>query len=399
MTRPLILLTEAWPPDSGGVATSARRVAHALNAQGVPVVVFTFDGSRPLDSTDYCVETSEGEVSVLRFGPFFLKKPADETRSLSEKHRAVFRRRAFDAMERRARALNVAGVLSFYVLNAGWIATYLARSLGVPHVLGVRGNDVGRNIFSVDRMPVVQLTCEQADIIACVNEHLRRRLLLAFPQFSGKTEVVPNGVDGALAVRPGAREELRRVTGWYNGEIVAAFIGTPREKKGIACLLEAICELPQGSPIRILIVGPELSGSEKRWGGSQWEELVAENRLFATGLVSREEARFWASGADIVTMPSLDDGMANGLLEGIILGLCPVVSDVFCDVVSSDCGWIVPPAQPALLARSLHEAATRTSERLRRAAAARTHVLGTHTPEREAKAYMEIFQRLGSLNK
>jgi hypothetical protein len=69
----ILVVTEAWPPTSGGVATSAQRISTNLAKLGVGVTVFTFDSSRPVTDPEYQLESVEGEVKLVRFGPFFLK--------------------------------------------------------------------------------------------------------------------------------------------------------------------------------------------------------------------------------------------------------------------------------------------------------------------------------------
>ncbi|MBK6877782.1 MAG: glycosyltransferase [Ignavibacteria bacterium] len=82
---------------------------------------------------------------------------------------------------------------------------------------------------------------------------------------------------------------------------------------------------------------------EAKLCGTLWNKLKANNTIYATGHIPRMDVNDWMIGGDIVVMPSLDDGMANGLLEGMALGLCPVVSDVFSDVVQqNENGLIVP---------------------------------------------------------
>lgn len=392
----VLFISEAYPPTSGGVATSARRVARNLTRCGCKVLVLTFDGSRPLTDDDYLVGENDEGVEIQRIGPFFLKQPSVEAERLSEKIRAVFRRRAFDQMEQLAKNFQPAIVLSFYVVNAGFLATYVARSLGLPHVVGVRGNDIGRNIFSIDRLAAVRLVIEGSAHVVCVNEHLRRRMLLAFPDVSKRASVIMNSVEmpcGLPSQR--SRNYLSDKLDWPVSDPVAVFIGTPREKKGITLLLHAVEIARNQVPLRLLIVGPGLGGVERRQCGERWERLAASKILHATGQISRTDALRIAAEGDIVVMPSIEDGLANGLLEGMALGLCPVVSDLFADVVpDGEAGWVAMRNNATKFAEALVKAVNALGERSRYTAAAQARIAEHHMPTREAEAYIRLFTSL-----
>lgn len=393
----LLVLAEAWPPTSGGVATSAQRISTNLAKLGAQITVFTFDSSRSITAPEYRLEHRESGVSVQRFGPFFLKQPSEEIRGLSEKHRAIMRRRIFDAMDVSARALSIDGILSLYVVNAGWLATYLSRSQNVPHILGVRGNDIGRNIFASDRLAPVSLAVDGASAIACVNDHLRRRLLLAFPRAADKTRVILNGTEcvPSDSTRERIRGEISRQTGWPTSSPWAVFIGTPREKKGLRYLLEAMLSLSNSHDLRLLSIGPEPGAVESRVCGAEWRALKELGRLFCTGQLAREAALRLAGACDMIVMPSVDDGLANGLLEGMGLGLCPIASDIFLDVLSDGKeGLIVERGNAKALAESLKRASSDSQLRSDLGAAAKQLAIARHSPVREAQEYLNLFRGL-----
>jgi glycosyltransferase involved in cell wall biosynthesis len=393
----IAFLSEHYPPTDGGVATSTQRVARNLQQLGANVHVFCFDNSRPLTSEDYTAEEIDQGVRVTRVGPFFLKQKGVPVDSISEKVRATLRRRAFAQIARILEAEGGADILlSFYLINAGFLGTYVARAIGVPHIAGVRGNDIGRNIFHTERFAVTQWIVRGADRIVCVNQFLRGKLLLAFPEVAENALVIPNSVtlppDDAFD-RMEARQRVLAHTGWDASSVLAAFIGTLREKKGVHALLLAMDRLPQGSPLRLLVVGPPLGSLERHICGDLWDRLIAEGRAWHTGRISLGEVAGWVAGSDVVTMPSLDDGMANGLLEGMALGLCPVATEVFSDVVTDgENGVVVPSANPQALAAALHRLSADPAMTARLGKAARAS-LARYTPADEAGAYLSLFEQ------
>lgn len=390
-------ISEHYPPTEGGVATSTQRVARELVKLGIEVHVICFDHSRPIESEDYIVNENDDGVNLHKIGPFFLKQHSLSVDSIPEKVKASFRRRAFEQMIKILHNNHVDLILSFYLLNAGYLAQFAAREIGVPYIAGVRGNDIGRNIFNVERFAVIQWIVGNANKIVCVNNHLQNRLLLAFPEAVDRTHVIPNSVtsiDNNIYDSINNRQKIKQATGWTDKAIRLVFIGTLREKKGIVTLLKSISLVSTRTPVRLLVVGPDIGSIEKKLCGSHWTQLKDEGILFVTGKIPRSEVASWALGCDIVVMPSLDDGMANGLLEGMSLGLCPVATEIFADVITDgENGLIVPIGNVEVLADSfclLANDREKIIEFGKKAAAS----VKKWTPQREASAYVAVFKEL-----
>ncbi len=389
----LCFISEHYPPIDGGVATSTQRLARSLKKKGVSVHVFCFDSSRPLTSEDYLHQEVDEGVNITRVGPFFTKLPS-HSESTSEKTRATLRRRAFEQIVKVVKPWKPDVLLSFYLLNAGYVANFVARELAIPHVAGIRGNDIGRNIFNVERFGVIRWITESAHTLVCVNQHLHRKLLLAFPETLPKTLVITNGVNQRMDDYSvvACREKVQLATGWNSTDLRLVFIGTPREKKGIASILRAMNCLGPHSQANLLIVGPEPSPTEMKHCSELWATLHHWGRLHATGWLDRSMVNEWAAGGDAILMPSLDDGMANGLLEGMTIGLCPVVSDIFDDIIKH--GWngllIARGDDTALKSAISQLIGDRTMVQKLGFQASQT--VRELTPEKEADAYLQAFQ-------
>jgi len=392
-------VSEHYPPTEGGVATSTQRVARELIKLGLKVHVICFDHSRPIESKDYVVNENDDGVVLHKIGPFFLKQSSLSVDNIPEKVKAAFRRRAFEQIIRIFRNEQVELILSFYLLNAGYVAQFAARELGIPHIAGVRGNDIGRNIFNVERFAVIQWIAHNSNKLVCVNNHLRQRLLLAFPDAEGRTSVIPNSTVISVSHKStidnvSNRQKVKLATGWTDECLRIVFIGTLREKKGVVTLLESISLLSRRITVYLLVVGPEIGSIEKKLCGNLWVQLKDQGILFVTGIVPRSEVAGWALGCDVVVMPSLDDGMANGLLEGMNLGLCPVVSEVFTDVISNERnGLVVPIGDTEALAEALYSLSVDRSKLVELSQQAEVSVK-KWTPQKEASAYNELFMKL-----
>ena len=395
----IALVSESYPPMSGGVATSAQRVARQLRRAGCGVVVLTYDHLRPLTEDDFCYDETDGDVHVYRVGPFFLKNETMKQlpSEPSEKYLASLRRRAYNQMLGILKKESPDILLSFYLLNSGWIAQMLANELDLPCVAGVRGNDIGRNIFHTSRFAVTKWVLDEADAVVCVNEHLRRRATTAFKETRGKTVSIANGFDcGRADLNDRQDRSVVEAWGWSGQDLILTFIGTLREKKGVSVLLKALQAVNREGPrVRLLVVGPEIDGAEKLILGTVWKQLVDSGVIHVTGQLPRDRVIYHASVADAVCIPSLDDGMANGLLEGMAIGLCPITTTVLSDVVTDGVnGLVVEPGSAEELAAAFEKLYSDRALIGLYGARSAALIRESFTPEREAQRYIELFEKV-----
>ena len=181
-------IAEAYPPISGGVATSTQRIARELVKLNCDVVILTFDNTTPITSEDICFEEIENDIKIYRIGPFFLKNPPISTtfKILDEKYKAILRRRAYNQMLNVLKNEKVDILLSFYIINSGYLAQMLANELHLKHVVGIRGNDIGCNIFNINQFALTKWVLDECDAIVSVNNHLMNRTLTAFKELKNK---------------------------------------------------------------------------------------------------------------------------------------------------------------------------------------------------------------------
>jgi glycosyltransferase involved in cell wall biosynthesis len=385
-------IVEHYPPTQGGVATSAQRVARGLADQGIDVHVVCFDTNGPLESEDYIIDRLDDGVKVSSIGPFFLKQKSINVDSLPEKIKATLRRRAFNQMVSIFRNENIDCIISFYILNAGYLSQFVSREFQIPHIACVRGNDIGRNIFNVERFGVIQWVINGADKIVCVNEHLKKRLLLAFPDAEYKTSIISNSVH-PLQSTPNKiyyRKRLLEITKWRENDLILVFAGTLREKKGVVPLLRAldICDNPS---VRLLVIGPDIGSLEAKICGNLWNNLKAKNYIYTTGFVHRKEVNNWLIAGDVVVVPSLDDGMANCLLEGMNIGLCPLVTEIFSDVIQNNInGLVVPCNDSKNLAIAINRLFQNKDIVIQFGQTGRNYINEKHKPKEETQKYINL---------
>lgn len=392
----ILIVAEAYPPDEGGVATSTARIANALAAAGCSVIVATYDHERGPDFTSPQRVESDGPVTLMRIGPLLVSAGKDA--ASSARHKALLRRRfvasVLDTLEDLAFSPEI--IFSMYLLNAGFLATFLAKRLKIPHVAGIRGNDIGRNLFDPGSLHATGFVLEHADAVVSVNAYLRERMLEAFPAHEAKTTVINNTIGGgAVLERAPSRKRILELTGWPPTALILCFNGSFREKKGALEILAALDRLTEeSSEARLLIVGGTLGQLERAAAGPTFDRLVAQGIIAVAGKMEQGAVTEFIAGGDILIMPSLDDGLANALLEGMRAGLCPLVSSIFEDVLEPGrTGYVLDRVTPAKIADAIRSLDKDRDAAMRMGRSAQQASLAW-MPEVEGRAYLSLFERL-----
>ncbi len=370
MSRRLLFISERFPPDWGGVATSASRIAGVLAGLGVEVDVITW--SRMVEPGR--VVRQEGSPEVYRMGRF-------RNWDMTMPHTEILAdwlssRQPYHAM------------WGHYLFPGGFLAAWLARRSAIPSVVSIRGNDLDRDMFPPGDFARLEWTLRNASLVTAVTRELARKAC----SLSGRDDVVAlrNSVD-AEVFAPGPPADRDKL-GIRPGEVVLGFAGELREKKGQRYLLEALRQVQHVRPACLLIIG-DARPSEAPQGD------LAEQRVLITGrLTEPREVNACLQACDVYLQPSLWDGMPNALLEAMAAG---------CGCIGSDAGGIpevlipgvngivVPRWQLHRLGEAILEwlnAAPEEKARLRQAARAR--VTGEFSPEGERRQLQALLERL-----
>jgi glycosyltransferase involved in cell wall biosynthesis len=166
-----------------------------------------------------------------------------------------------------------------------------------------------------------------------------------------KIHTIPNGVPAARfpVVDANRRAGARARAGLDTHGPVALFLGSLTPEKGAAHAIGAVARAPE---LSLVIAG---DGPER----PRLEELaqeVAPGRVHFTGVVA-EPADALAL-ADVLVLPSLTEGMPAVSIEAGLSGLPVVASDVGAVrevVLDGETGVVVPPGDPAALARAVED--------------------------------------------
>jgi len=375
----LLILTDKYPPDAGGLAVSTRRLARGLTQVGHTVCV-----SAPATSIapGNVATSDDGNVSVFRVGAH---RRADDT--LAD---------WFDHVIALHAALHFDIIHAMYITQPAFVAVAAARYLGLPSVISARGNDLDRTVFDPGKFSQIVWALQNASAVTAATNDLVRKARAFAPGI--EPHWIPNGVDAAL-FSPGPRDEALASSLNPDAAPVVAFVGEARLKKGLTILLPAFAQLRSTNawkhPPTLLLVGGVRKDDEPILQVFQRQNPTLNIRVVPN--MAHEELPAYYRLADVLVIPSLRDGTPNSLLEGMACERAVVASnvggipDVLCH---GENGLLVPSGDVNALADALLELLTDPSRRAQLGHSARVTVEADFTPAREIERNLEIYQQV-----
>ena len=378
----ICLLTPKYPPDPGGLAISAHRIVH----------LFAREGLRPHvccpDSQLAPGERQSVEIDGVwhhRFGP--QRRPEDAQMEWFEYVVALNRQYGFDLIH------------GHYLAAAGFVAVYAARYLGLPVVVGARGNDLERSVFAPDHSGNIHWALQHADMVTAVSADMQRKAAALVDH--DRVVTVHNSVDTsrfcASPPIPNLRAELRLKA----DAPLLGFVGEARQKKGLSELLLAQAELSgraEGTPPALLLVGG-VRGKDK--------ELLQLFKKQNPGVKVRripylqDKGRLVAlyNALDMLLLPSRRDGLPNTLLEGMACGLPIIATNVggIPDAIQHEHnGILIEPNSVKGIVAAVEALLPDPQKRTRLGRQARLTAVERFRWERELKGYLLVYQSLVS---
>jgi glycosyltransferase involved in cell wall biosynthesis len=308
----LLFLAERYPPDLGGVATSAFRISRALASLGVAVDVITW--TRSLQPG--VVTNDAGNPAVYRMGRF---REWDTTMP-----------HTMNLVDRLCSLQSYDAVWGHYLSPAGFLAAWTGRLKGIRSAVSIRGNDLDRDMFPPGDFARLRWTLENADCITAVTGALADKVAA----LCGRNDVIHlhNAVDHETFKPLPPNAALRESLGIRADEAVLGFAGELREKKGLQYLIRALRAVQSRRPACLLVIGEVRPSEMPRL--MQWIPAgdLMENRIVVTGQIATPaQVNEHLQLCDVYLQPSLWDGMPNALLEAMAAG---------CGAIGSDAGGI-----------------------------------------------------------
>jgi glycosyltransferase involved in cell wall biosynthesis len=182
---------------------------------------------------------------------------------------------------------------------------------------------------------------------------------------------------------------------------VAAFPERPRiasvarlnEQKGQLLLIEAVARLArEGVDLELVLVG---DGELRAEIEALIEHKGLRGRVTITGWADAQRVRKELEGARLMALPSFAEGLPVVLMEAFALGR-PVLTTYIAgitELVSSECGWLVPAGSVDALADALRVALqTEVSVLDRMGRVGQARVRKQHNADTEALKLRELFE-------
>jgi glycosyltransferase involved in cell wall biosynthesis len=290
-------------------------------------------------------------------------------------------------------------IVHTHTSKAGVLGRLAARVAGVPVVVhtphghvfyGHFGRLASWCFLQIERMLAKRTTWMIALTDAERDEHLARGVGRA-----DRFAVVPSGID--LEQFRQAGDKVGRKPAGFDcppDAIVVGSIGWLTPVKGHRVLLEAVALLrPEWPRLRVVIVG----------GGPLRDELerLARARGIAEAvrfLGARTDVPECLAGMDIYVQPSLNEGMGRALIEAMAAGR-PVaasrVGGMQAVVQDRKTGLLVPPDDPAALARALDELLRKPDWAKELGAAARASIGERYGESAMVRAIESVYEQAG----
>jgi len=246
------------------------------------------------------------------------------------------------------------------VILASWAypdaagVAWVARLFGIPYVVKVHGSDLNVQAASRLRRPQIRAALRGAAAVVAVSEALARKAMELGAR-DDTVHTVYNGVDGHLFQR-GDRTEARRRLGLPPETPVVLYVGNLKASKGCHDLVQAFPTLvSRHHDARLIYVGdgPDRASLEDRAAS-----LCCAPAVRFEGAVEHAALADWFRAADVLCLPSHNEGVPNVVLEAMACGTHIVATAVggIPEVVPEYAGILVPPRQPHELGVALVEA-------------------------------------------
>jgi glycosyltransferase involved in cell wall biosynthesis len=249
-------------------------------------------------------------------------------------------------------------LLASWAFPDGVAVARLARRWRRPYAIKVHGNDLNVMANDPTRAPLITDALRGAAAVIAVSQALADKAVTLGVD-SSRVHVIYNGVD-AERFKPGLRAQARQRLGVpADGERIL-FVGNLKVSKGCIDLVDAlprVLRTRQRLTLAFLGDGPDRAQLVRRI-----ESLGLDRQALVLGEVAHASLADQYRAADVVCLPSHNEGVPNVLLEAMACGVPVVASRVggIPEVVPDEAGILVPVRDTAALSTALESALART---------------------------------------
>jgi len=255
-------------------------------------------------------------------------------------------------------------IFATFAYPHGYAARVLAAETGVPYVVKVRGSDLHSLPPGGARRRLTGEALQGAAAVMAVSGNLAE-IAVQLGADPARLHVVLNGVDAGRFPAM-SRGEARARLGLPAQRPVFLCVGHLLPVKGVdvlAAAFEAISgtgTLPDGAQLVFAGAGPM-----RRWLERRRDRTGRRDAVSLLGHISREQVALYMNAADVLVLPSRNEGCPNVVLEALSCGTPVVASRVGAvpDLIDDTCGIVVEPERPDALGAAMLRALERRWDR------------------------------------
>jgi glycosyltransferase involved in cell wall biosynthesis len=282
-------------------------------------------------------------------------------------------------------------LVATHTSKGGFLGRLAAKLAGAPHIVhhahGFAFRETQKPWIQRCYILLERIAARACDRIISVSEDHRQGGLRARVAPPEKIVTVLNGIDVGAFDRP-ARPSARKP-----GEVVIGVASRFAPKKGIGDLIEAFPAIHAAHPgARLVLAGDGPSRVELQ---EQAGRTGLGDRIQFAGFC--ENVPDVMAAFDIVTQPSISEGLSISVLEGMAAGKPLVVCDIQGNreiITQGVNGMTVPPSDPPSLAAAINWLIDHPSEAQTLAARARADCKARFSRERMVKEILESYDGL-----
>ncbi len=313
----ILLAAGIYPPEIGGPASFAPRMAEYLRSQGHDVFVITYGDEK----TD---RGSTGSVTVVsRSGGVLARYVRYAWRAwrLVRQHRLSLVFAQGPVSEGFPAAIvALCARIPFVMKVVGDVAWEAASAHGVEETLDVfvERRHAGK-IGMLER--IERWTASRAVSIVVPSQYLQS-IVMRWGVVKEKIEVIYNQVEVAPVLSMAEKRELREMHGLSEADRVLVSVARFVPWKQMDFLVRVMEKLPLNKKLVLIGDGPEFSRVK-----ALTQEKELSSRVLLIGRQPPRTVQAWYRLADLFLLPSLYEGLPHVALEALEAGVPVIVSD------------------------------------------------------------------------
>jgi len=284
---------------------------------------------------------------------------------------------------------NIALINAHYLYPEGVAAVVLGKILNLPVVISARGSDVNIEATHFLKRPQIKWAINNASMVIGVSKDLCEKMQKIICYSHKIIRFIPNGINHSLFQNLD-KKMCREKLSLPHDKKILLFVGRIDPVKNIINLIKAIRVLKDQNKVNFhtILIG---DGPLEETIQNKIKESELSTDIVMIGMKPHNEIPVWMTAADILCLPSINEGQPNVILESLACGTPVVGSNVggIPELINEQNGYLFSPHSINEIANAIHTAMLSNWDRESVA-----HTVQHLTWENTATAYKICFDNL-----